>query len=79
MHAFVAATPAFAFQTVTASPPAGAANAARGDNGPLTPTHQIVRNIPVKIKLRAAVLIVVSPLRFPFHELGDGLPTASLS
>jgi len=29
MQAAVAATPAFAFQTVTAVPPAGAANAAR--------------------------------------------------
>src|SRR6266436_6615437 len=64
MHAFVAATPAFVFQTVTASPLAGAANAARGGNGALTPPHQIVRNIPVKTKLRAAVLIVVSPLKF---------------
>src|SRR5580704_2158651 len=36
MHAFVAATPACAFQALTASPPAGAANAARdsGATGP---------------------------------------------
>src|SRR5215471_18861979 len=36
IHAFVAATPACAFQALTASPPAGAANAARdsGATGP---------------------------------------------
>src|SRR5215472_2462929 len=45
IHAFVAATPACAFQALTASPPAGAANAAR-DSGETRPGDRV--NTPAR-------------------------------
>src|SRR3954466_2829604 len=60
MHAFVAATPAFVFQRVTASLPAGAANAA-GDRtapgpGSWVNTHatRVVKTQPICRRLAAA-------------------------
>src|SRR5689334_18337909 len=63
MHAFVAATPAFVFQRVTASLPAGAANAARDRTGPSagswvnTPATRTVKRQPICHRVAAANLM----------------------
>jgi hypothetical protein len=78
MHAFVAATPAFVFQRVTASLPAGAANAARDRAAPgpgswvNTPATRAVKTQPICHQFTAANVVtgtVVTLLRNLFERM----------